>query len=142
MTILAITVFPGPLFPKDVEVTDVSGMTVEKAEDALKKAGFSVASESIEIADEKIEKGLVVKTDPKIGTKVKEGTEIQLYESTGKEKTELPDVTGEKVDKAKEILEKKGFKQVVVEEVNDNDTESGIVMEQNPSANTELVAKR
>lgn len=29
-TILAITVFPGLLFPKDVEVTDVSGMTVEK----------------------------------------------------------------------------------------------------------------
>ncbi|WP_375567436.1 Stk1 family PASTA domain-containing Ser/Thr kinase [Bacillus pumilus] len=139
-TILAITVFPGLLFPKDVEVTDVSGMTVEKAEDTLKKAGFTVASEPIEIADEKIEKGLVVKTDPKIGTKVKEGTEIQLYESTGKEKTELPDVTGEKVDKAKELLEKKGFKQVVVEEVNDNDTESGIVMEQNPSANTELVA--
>lgn len=106
-SILAITVFPGLLFPKDVEVTDVSGMTVEKAEDTLKKAGFTVASESIEIADEKIEKGLVVKTDPKIGTKVKEGTEIQLYESTGKEKTELPDVTGEKVDKAKEILEKK-----------------------------------
>nr|MDH3176756.1 hypothetical protein [Bacillus pumilus] len=36
-TILAITVFPGLLFPKDVEVTDVSGMTVEKAEDTLKK---------------------------------------------------------------------------------------------------------
>lgn len=139
-TILAITVFPGFLFPKDIEVTDVSGMTVEKAEDTLKKAGFTVADDPIEIADNEIEKGLVVKTDPNIGTKVKEGTEIQLYESTGKEKTELPDVTGEKVEKAKEILEKKGFKQVVVEEVNDNDTESGIVMEQQPSASTELVA--
>ncbi|AOZ87326.1 serine/threonine protein kinase [Bacillus xiamenensis] len=139
-TILAITVFPGFLFPKDIEVTDVSGMTVEKAEDTLKKAGFTVAADPIEIADNEIEKGLVVKTDPNIGTKVKEGTEIQLYESTGKEKTELPDVTGEKVEKAKEILEKKGFKQVVVEEVNDNDTESGIVMEQQPSASTELVA--
>ena len=57
-TILAITVFPGLLFPKDVEVSDVSGMTIEKAEDTLKKAGFTVASEPIEIADEKLKKGL------------------------------------------------------------------------------------
>ena len=59
-------------------MTDVSGMTVEKAEDTLKKAGFTVASEPIDIADEKIEKGLVVKTDPKIGTKVKKGQKFSF----------------------------------------------------------------
>ena len=79
----------------------------------MKKAGFTVASEPIEIADEKIEKGLSSKQTRKIGTKVKEGTEIQLYQSTGKEKTELPDVTGEKVDKAKELLEKKGLSKLL-----------------------------
>ncbi|BBP89252.1 hypothetical protein BsIDN1_28700 [Bacillus safensis] len=71
-TILAITVFPGLLFPKDVEVSDVSGMTIEKAEDTLKKAGFTVASEPIEIADEKkLKKGLSSKQTRKSAAKGK-----------------------------------------------------------------------
>ncbi len=78
----------------DVEIPSVSGMTVQKAEETLKKAGFEVALEVEQIGDEKIPAGLVVKTEPSIGRKVKKGTKIKLYESLGDTVYTIEDYTG------------------------------------------------
>ena len=58
-------------------------MTVQKAEDTLKKAGFEVSLKVEQVSDEKIEAGLISKTSPAIGRKVKKGITITLYESLG-----------------------------------------------------------
>ncbi|EQC78880.1 Serine/threonine protein kinase PrkC,regulatorof stationary phase [Enterococcus sp. HSIEG1] len=55
----------------DVEIPKVSGDTETVAREKLEAAGLKVADETEEIADDEIEEGNVVKTDPQEGTEVK-----------------------------------------------------------------------
>ncbi|MEC1406477.1 Stk1 family PASTA domain-containing Ser/Thr kinase [Bacillus halotolerans] len=137
--VLAVTVFPSLFMPKDVKIPDVAGMEYEKAADLLEKEGLQVDSDVLEISDEKIEEGLMVKTDPKAESTVKEGATVTLYKSTGKAKKQIGDVTDQSVDKAKKVLKEQGFKNVTVDEVNNDEKDAGTVIDQNPSAGTELV---
>ena len=51
--------------------------------ETLAKAKLEVATKTEEIADDKIEEGNVVKTDPAAGTTVKQKREVTLYISSG-----------------------------------------------------------
>ena len=62
------------------EIPDVSGMKLEEAKVRLTGAGLA-SGEVIEIKDEIIDKGKVVKTDPQAGTKAKTGTSVKIYVS-------------------------------------------------------------
>lgn len=137
--VLALTVFPSLFIPKDVAVPDVAGLEYEEAVIKLEDEGFEVDPNAEDIADDKIEEGLIVKTDPAAGDIVKEGSTVKLYKSSGKEKTEVDDVVGQKVDAAKKLLEQKGFKNIKTEEVHDEE-EAGTIIEQYPAAGTEIVA--
>ncbi|OLF89532.1 Stk1 family PASTA domain-containing Ser/Thr kinase [Bacillus licheniformis] len=137
--VLALTVFPSLFIPKDVAVPDVPGLEYEEAVIKLEDEGFEVDPNAEDIADDKIEEGLIVKTDPAAGDIVKEGSTVKLYKSSGKEKTEVDDVVGQKVDAAKKLLEQKGFKNIKTEEVHDEE-EAGTIIEQDPAAGTEIVA--
>jgi beta-lactam-binding protein with PASTA domain/serine/threonine protein kinase len=137
--VLALTVFPSLFIPKDVAVPDVAGLEYEEAVIKLEDEGFEVDPNAEDIADDKIEEGLIVKTDPAAGDIVKEGSTVKLYKSSGKEKTEVDDVVGQKVDAAKKLLEQKGFKNIKTEEVHDEE-EAGTIIEQDPAAGTEIVA--
>ena len=113
-----------PIFSEvpDVLIPNVSGMTVTKAEETLKKNGFEVAIQIEQVSDEEIEKGLVVKTSPAIGRKVKKGTTITLYESLGNAVYEIEDYTGKNYIEVKTILETKYELNVIVEKM-DTDSE-------------------
>ncbi|MBK4208277.1 Stk1 family PASTA domain-containing Ser/Thr kinase [Bacillus licheniformis] len=137
--VLALTVFPSLFIPKDVAVPDVAGLEYEEAVIKLEDEGFEVDPNAEDIADDKIEEGLIVKTDPAAGDIVKEGSTVKLYKSSGKDKTEVDDVVGQKVDAAKKLLEQKGFKNIKTEEVHDEE-EAGTIIEQDPAAGTEIVA--
>ncbi|KXZ14903.1 serine/threonine protein kinase [Bacillus nakamurai] len=138
-SVLAVTVFPSLFMPKDVSVPDVKGLEYEKAEALLEKNGLQADPDVTDIEDEKVQEGLMVKTDPKAGSTVKEGSAVKMYKSIGKAKTQLIDVKGRSIDKAKEALKEKGFKHVNVKEVNDA-SDAGTVIDQDPSAGTEMVA--
>jgi serine/threonine-protein kinase len=128
--VLAVTVLPDLLEPKDVQVPDVSGKEVEDAVAELVAAGFTV-NESIPISDPEIEEGFVVKTDPKAGRTVKEGTSIDIYESTGKEKFELSDYQGREFDEVVRLLEGKNFKSIEKTEENNESEPAGTILDQN-----------
>ena len=90
----------------NVEVPDVSDMTVEDAEKELEKKGFEVAEETRKQNSDEIESGHVIATDPKAGRTLKKGSEITIIESTGKEKYQLEDFVGqEDANKIKDQLE-------------------------------------
>ncbi len=90
----------------DIKVPNVKGMTVVKAEETLKKAGFEVALKTKEQPSSSVKKGRVIKTDPAIGRTIKKGTKITLYESIGKEKYEMEDFVGNSdVQAVKKMLE-------------------------------------
>ena len=85
--ILLIVFLIVPHFSKipDVKIPKVKDLTVVKAEEKLKKAGFKVNIETIKEENDKVEKGHVIKTDPIEGRSIKKGSKITIYESLGKE---------------------------------------------------------
>ena len=108
-----------PIFSEvpDVVIPNVSGMTVQKAEDTLKKAGFEVSLKVEQVSDEKIAAGLISKTSPAIGRKVKKGITITLYESLGNTIYEIEDYTGKNYIEVKTILETKYELDVTIEKI-------------------------
>ncbi|MFI6941050.1 Stk1 family PASTA domain-containing Ser/Thr kinase [Streptomyces sp. NPDC050418] len=103
-TAVALTVSKG----EPVEVPDVTGSSPEDAREDLEEDGFKV-----EIADEQVhsvhEKGLIGAQSPGGGAQLGEGDTVTLSISKGPEMVEVPDVTGESVDDAKQTLTDAGF---------------------------------
>ena len=118
--LIAALLFVFILWPRissgsDVEIPDVQGMTVEQAQNALEDDGLEVEKKTKEEASDDVDEGKVIGTDPEIGESVKEGTKVTLIVSTGPEKIEIEDYTGEDVDDVKRELEDAGIR-VVTEE--------------------------
>ncbi|WP_419392484.1 Stk1 family PASTA domain-containing Ser/Thr kinase [Cytobacillus praedii] len=129
--IFVVFVLPDLLAPDEIAVPELTG---EKADDAVKQleeAGFSIG-ETIQINDDELDEGLIIKTDPKAGTVLKEGAMVDLYESLGKEKFELDNYTGQSYDDVVRLLEKSNFKSENIEkkEVNDESKAAGTILEQ------------
>ena len=89
----------------DVKVPNVSGLDVTEAEEILKKKGFEIAAKIKDMASDKVEEGLIVKTDPEAGRSIKKGTTITLYRSSGEESIELEDYTGKNYIEIQTLLE-------------------------------------
>ena len=113
--LIAALIFVFIVWPKisdkpDIEIPDVKGMTVEQAESTLEDKGFEVSGKTKKEARDDVDEGKVIGTDPEIGESLKEGSEISLIVSSGSEKIEIDDYTGEDFDKVKEELEDAGIR--------------------------------
>lgn len=137
-TILLITL--GGSKPKDIEIPDVSGMTVVKAENELKKLGFDVATETKEIASSKVKKGNVVETNPSIGRTIKKGTKITLVISTGTDKIKIEKYIDKSIEIVKPLLEKQGLNIIEEEKevTTDDNIKEGTIVEQDVEEGKEL----
>ena len=111
--ILVMIVFPKLSSSKDIEVPDVSGMEISKAEKMLKKEGFKVDSKKK--ASDDVDENLVIETDPAKNRYAKKGTTITIYYSSGTSKTKVEDYTGQNAYEVKAKLELLGIK-VTIEE--------------------------
>lgn len=125
----------------EVEIPDVSNMSESQAISELEKVKIKVDPKVEEIADDKIEKGNVVKTQPPIGTKIKESSTITLYISKGKTTEAMIDVEGSTVDDAKRQLESFGFKKdkIKVKEEFSDKVDVDEVMAQSIKPDTDIV---
>ena len=113
--LIAALIFVFILWPKisdkpDIEIPDVQGMTIKQARSTLEDKGFLVAGKTKKEASDDVPEDKVIGTDPEIGDKLKEGSEISLIVSTGSEKIEIEDYTGEDFDDIKKELEKAGIR--------------------------------
>lgn len=118
----------------EVTVPDVSEMTVAAAKEKLQQVGLKPGKVE-KIPSETVEADRVVKTDPAIGNVVKENSEITIYESIGKEKIEMKDVTDETYDDALRALKNLGFQESNIsrkEEYSD-DVAEGKIISQDPA---------
>ncbi len=135
--VMAFTLLPSLLLPKDIEVPDVTNMKYEEAVTKLVSEGFEV-DEPIIQSSEEIEEGYVIKTSPSAGKVVKEGAKITIYQSSGKEKVEFDSYIGEDIDRISDLLERKGFTSIsVTEEYSDED--QGIILSQDPKQGEEVI---
>ena len=122
-----------------IKVPDVYEKSESYAVSELKSKGFKTIIK--EIADDEIEVGLVVKTEPARTTVVAQGTEITIFISTGKEikMVDVPNVVGLTKERAKSDIEKEGLIPKFEERDLTSDEkfyEKGYVITQNPDPNS------
>jgi beta-lactam-binding protein with PASTA domain/predicted Ser/Thr protein kinase len=108
--VASVTIIPSLLLPKDVTVPDVTNRDYQSAYKELDTLGL-IIDETNEVFDDEISEGLVVRTDPKAGLTVKEGSEITIYTSKGKEKEEIENYIGQNFEDVKKRIESK-FKKI------------------------------
>lgn len=127
----------------DVEIPKVSGDTETVAREKLEAAGLKVADETEEIADDEIEEGNVVKTDPQEGTEVKKNSEITLYISSGTEKITLKNYEEKNFEDVKAELIKLGFSEdQIKEETKSSDAiGEGLIISQSPNVGEKVSPK-
>ena len=135
--LFTFTMLPGLLAAKEIKIPDLTDMNVDDAISKLKLKGLQVG-EKIELSDEDVKKGNVIKTNPEAGSTVKENATVILYVSTGKETTELSDYVGRQYDDVVNLLENKNFKDIEKQEVYD-DSEPGTIISQNPIGGEKVV---
>lgn len=121
----------------DITVPNVYGLTVERAEQALKREGLT-KYKVVQIPSENVEEGQVVYTDPKATMVASKDTEVTIYVSSGPsttviEEVKVPDVSGLTKSGARAFLEKYGFKKVSFE-TQDSNFPKDVVITQSPGA--------
>ena len=133
-SVLFMFVIPALTKPKDVQVPDVSNMTVEKAEKELLKAGLSINVELDEQPSDKVKEGKVIETKPAKNRTVKEKTQVTLVVSSGVKKITIEDYTDKKYLEVKGSLETLGLKVKIekkkVEESAEKTYEADVIIEQ------------
>ena len=143
--LIAALLFVFILWPRisdkpDIEVPDVQGMTVKQARTTLEDKGFEVSGKTKKEASDEVDEDKVIGTDPEIGESLKEGSEITLIISTGSEKIEIEDYTGDDYETVKKELEEAGI--IVLSDPKDvskdENVKEGTILEQDVTPGTKL----
>jgi beta-lactam-binding protein with PASTA domain len=123
---------------RQVAVTDVAGLDVERATRALENDGF-VVGDTTEQASGDVDEGEVIETDPAADEMVDKGTTVNLVVSSGPEMVDVPTLDGYTYENAKELLQGLGLK-VGEKEFQDSSLPRDQVINTNPPGPTRLPA--
>ncbi len=123
----------------NIKIPDVYGKTESYAVSELKSKNFTTVVKAV--ADDEVEEGLVIKTEPARTTVFAEGSEVTVYVSTGKatKMLDVPNVVGLTQEKAQSDIEKLGLTvEIETRDLTSNDKEypKGYVIAQSPDANS------
>ncbi len=131
-SIIKITVSDGP---QEVEIRDFTNLRGEDAVQSLTKD--KLKAKIVNVEDDKVAEGYVIKTDPPARTKVDQGTEVKVYVSLGNadKPVNVPKFLEMTIEEAREEAEKKHLK-LVEEQQPSNEYEEGIVFKQEPAPNS------
>ncbi|WP_084125099.1 Stk1 family PASTA domain-containing Ser/Thr kinase [Demequina sp. NBRC 110054] len=116
--------------PGEAVVPDVRGLTEEEAIAELEDAGLELGSIDDTEHDKDLVEGQVARTEPVADTEVEAGTEVDLFIADGR--IELPDLTGDTEEAARQNISALGLS-VVVTEVETEDEDAGTVLSQDPT---------
>jgi serine/threonine-protein kinase len=122
--------------PHYTHVPNVESLSVRDASARLKGAGLTVVFGD-PVFSTTVPAGVVIRTLPPPGTKVRKGSTVTVIESSGPELLAIPDVHGLTEDRARSRLGADGFK-VTVASAFDETAPEGRVIDQSPSAGTKL----
>ena len=120
-----------------VKVPDVTGKPRDEAIAELEGLGFQVAVSDEPSPDFK--RGDVISTNPAAGSELQHGTLITLNVSSGKEVTDVPDLTDMDPQEAQAALEEAGLElnEDIRREASENVPE-GVIISQHPAAGSQL----
>lgn len=124
------------IFPPEVDVPGMAGMTYDEARPLAQAAGLSLVVEA-EVYDRHVPEGFIVRHVPEAGRTVRKGREVQLFLSRGPEIGRLPDVVGRPIRDARVLLTQAGFTLAAEQSVHDADAPANEVVNQEPAPGTE-----
>ena len=114
-----------------VAVPDVTGKDEDTATQTLQGKGFQVTTKDV---DGTADKGTVVSTDPAANAQVQPGSTITLQVSKGNKDTTVPNVVGQTVGAAQQILNAAGYNNIQAQGVTGSGQAAGTVVDQKPNA--------
>ena len=139
-TTVHLTVSKGPE-PKTILMQNLVDLTRERAEDILDSQSLNLDVKIQEQYHETISAGNVIRTDPVMDTQLSSGQTVTLYVSLGKEEVteekKMPNLVGQKLDMAVNILKTYGFPEPEIEDVYSHQ-DVGIVVGQSVDKDTKI----
>jgi serine/threonine-protein kinase len=123
----------GNLFGQEVIVPEIEGMTIQEADEELKKVKLAMEVIDRQNHDE-IEADHIISQQPAAGQKVKEGRNIEVILSLGSELISVPGLVGATISEAEILLRNAGFSKGVLEGIFDERFAEGLVISQDPTA--------
>ena len=121
------------LGPEKVSVPDVVGKDFELAKAELTDAKLTVAKGPARY-DDNLPAGVVLATEPKVGTVLKPGAKVTLVVSKGRAPVSVPNLVGKNINEARAILAQLGL--TPVEAYKDSDKPKDEVVGQSPADGT------
>ncbi|MFE4694098.1 Stk1 family PASTA domain-containing Ser/Thr kinase [Streptomyces sp. NPDC056749] len=121
--------------PETVKVPDVEGLALADARRELKKWGLAPGMVTREFSEE-IDRGKVIRTDPRTGTERHTDSAVALVVSKGSP-VDVPDVSGLSVDDATAALDEVGLKAEVLPERVNSAHAQGEIARQTPGSGAE-----
>jgi len=136
-----VLLLPTILNRKDITVPEVEGKDEREVISELQELGFEVADETVDISDDKVEEGKVVKTNPPSGAKRSKGTTVTIFISTGDSKIEVEDYKGKNYLEIKGALEARNvYVEIKYVDVED-DEQDGLILKQSVEVGEKLGAR-
>ncbi|MEH1102435.1 Stk1 family PASTA domain-containing Ser/Thr kinase [Micromonospora sp. CPCC 205561] len=123
------------LGPERFPVPDVVGKEFELAEADLLDAKLVVAKGTARY-DDNLPAGVVMATDPKVGTEVKPGDKVTVILSKGKAPISVPNLVGKNLGEARNVLAQLGLVLVEPPTYKDSDKPRDEVLGQSPADGT------
>jgi serine/threonine-protein kinase len=120
--------------PGSAEVPSSARLTVAEAEEELEEAGFGATVETV--SSDRVEEGLVIRSEPRGGETATRGTDVLLTVSSGPKLATVPVLVGTQRSVAVQQIRGRGFVPDV-EEV-ESSKPTGEVIRQAPSAGSRL----
>jgi beta-lactam-binding protein with PASTA domain/tRNA A-37 threonylcarbamoyl transferase component Bud32 len=121
---------------KTVGVPSVVGESQAKAVAQIRQAGL--VPQVTPQVNANVPAGQVIKTNPQFGTKVKVGSTVVLYVSSGAKKIAMPNVQGEQLPAAQAKLQGMGFTNIQTKTDPNSTAKQGQVIAQNPAPQTKI----
>lgn len=94
---------------RDVQVPDLSSLTIEEATAALKQRGL-LLEEAAQRNDDRVEAGRILAQEPPPGTDIKQQRKIKVVVSLGDKVTSIPELRGGAARKAQITLQQQGLR--------------------------------
>ena len=121
--------------PAIVEMPNLLGLTQQQARDQIEDRGLIVGTIQQE-QNPNQPAGRVISQSPEAGSRVQEGTVVDLVVNIGRRQVSVPNVTGTRLDRAQSLLEADDLTLGRVEEFFHATEPMGIVYDQDPSPGT------
>ncbi|WP_040694760.1 Stk1 family PASTA domain-containing Ser/Thr kinase [Nocardiopsis prasina] len=117
-------------------VPDLAGSTLPEAEAQLTEDGFE-NFRSEQRADDEVEEGTVIETDPTAGSEIEATTSIVVYVSSGPGAVEVPNVENQSEADALSTLNGAGFENVTTDRRADDSIAEGNAVGTEPDSGTD-----